>query len=145
MKQFVTSHEAASSWNLEPATPSRQEAQAVSKNPVILALRCIDQSQPETEHHATDKFRIANEILQHIGWLKAEGATGSDGAVVRAFRQQGSKERVKQTRVELETYLMQSRDCEERRAHDGSRPATRQPHDASLRNPILAVLDQSPR
>ena len=137
MKQFVTSHEAS-------ATPSQQEAQNVSKNPVILALRCIDQSQPETDHHATDKFRIANEILQHLGWLKAEAAAGSDGAVVRAFRQQGSKERVKQTRVELETYLGQSRDCEEHRAHDG-RPATRQPHDASPRNPILAVLDQSPR
>jgi len=101
MKQFITSREAASSWNLEPAAPSQQEAQTVSKNPVILALRCIDQSLPDT-----DKFRIANEILQHIGWLKAEGAT--DGAVVRAFRQQGSKERVKQTRVELETYLKQS-------------------------------------
>jgi hypothetical protein len=50
------------------AAPASHKAQTILKNPVVLALHRVDQSGPGTDRQATDRLRIASEILQHLGW-----------------------------------------------------------------------------
>ena len=124
---MLTSKETASPWISEDAKPSeacrksalaeRQEAQEKLKNPVIRALRRIDDSRPETDRQATDRLRIASEVIKHLGWPNAAASHGSDVTAVQAFRERCSNEQVQRTRVELEAYLDQSEGAEDRRAY----------------------------
>jgi hypothetical protein len=88
--------------------PASHKAQTILKNPVVLALHCVDHSRPDADGQATDRLRIANEILQHIGWPSAPASNSSDCTIVQAFREQCSREQVNRTRAELEAYLGQS-------------------------------------
>lgn len=120
----------------------RREAQNKSRNPVILALRRLDESRPETDRQARDRLRIASEVIKHLGWPNVAACHGSDATAVQAFRERCSNEQVQRTRVELEAYLDQSEGAEDRRAYH-QREATRRPHGTLLRNPILAALPGS--
>ena len=53
------------------AAPASYKEQTILKNPVVLALHCVDQSRPDADGQATDRLRIANEILQHLRWPSA--------------------------------------------------------------------------
>ena len=149
MKKLPTSQEASSRGTLEIANPSEacrksavapsHDAQAILKNPVILALRRSADSLPETDRHAGERLRIANEILQQFGWLNGRASKSSDGIAVWAFRERCSKEQVNRTRAELEAYLHRSGGDEASGAHH-PRLETRRPRDAHLRNPVLAAL-----
>jgi len=148
MKKLLTSKETASPWIAEGAKPSearrksaaaqRQEAQKKLKNPVILALRRIDESRPATDRQATERLRIASEVIQHLGWPNAAASHGSDVTAVQAFRERCSKEQVQRTRTELESYLDRSRGDEDRWTRHQRRVSL--PREPLLRNPILAAL-----
>jgi len=125
------------------AAPASHKGQTILKNPVVLALHRVDQSRPGADRQATDRLRIANEILQRLGWPNAPVSNSSDCAVAQAFREQCSREQVNRTRAELEAYLDQSGGDEASRAHH-PRHEMRRPHDINLHNPVLAALDGRP-
>jgi hypothetical protein len=118
------------------AVAALHKAQTILKNPVVLALHHIDLSQPDTDKHSTDRLRIANEILQHLGWSNAAASNSSDGTAMWAIREQCSREQVSRTRAELEAYLDQK---EASLAHHPGRETLR-PSDMNLQNPVLAAL-----
>jgi len=120
------------------AAPASHKAQTILKNPVVLALHSADQSRPDADGQSTDRLRIANEILQHIGWPSAPASSSSDCTIVQAFREQCSREQVSRTRAELEAYLGQSDEASQARhpRHD-----MRRPRDMTLHNPVLAALN----
>ena len=120
--------------------PASHKAQTISKNPVVLALHCIDQSRPDADGQAPDRLRIANEILQHLRWPSAPASNSSDCTFVQAFREQCSREQVNRTRAELEAYLDQSGGDEAFQVHH-PRHEKRRPHDMNLHNPVLAALN----
>jgi hypothetical protein len=122
------------------AAPASHKAQTILKNPVVLALHCVDQSRPDADGQATDRLRIANEILQQLGWPSAPASNSSDCTIVQAFRQQRSREQVNRTRAELEAYLDQSGEDEAFQVHH-PRHEMRRPHDMNLPNPVLAALN----
>jgi hypothetical protein len=122
------------------AAPASHKAQTILKNPVVLALHCVDQSRPDADGQATDRLRIANEILQHLGRPSAAASNSSDCTIVPAFREQCSREQVNRTRAELEAYLDQSGGDEASQAHH-PRHEMRRPHDMNLHNPVLAALN----
>jgi hypothetical protein len=137
MKKLPTSQEVSSRGSSAPW----HEARTVSKNPVVLALHRIDQSQPQTGRHAPERFRIANEILQHLGWPEAETSISPDGAAMQAFTEQYRKDQVKRTCAELQAYLHRSEGEEDRRAnHPHPEPPRLNPH---LPNPVLAAFARS--
>jgi hypothetical protein len=70
------------------AAPASHKSQTILKNPVVLALHSADQSRPDADGQAPDRLRIANEILQHIGWPSAPASNSSDCTIVQAFREQ---------------------------------------------------------
>ena len=121
------------------AAPASHKAQTILKNPVVLALHCVDQSRPDADGQATDRLRIANEILQHLGLPSAPASNSSDCTIVQAFREQCSREQVNRTRAELEAYLDQSGGDEASQAHH-PRYEMRGPHTTNLHNPVLAAL-----
>jgi hypothetical protein len=120
--------------------PASHKAQTILKNPVVLALHCVDQSRPDADGQATDRLRIANEILQHLGWPSAPASNSSDCTIVQAFREQCSREQVNRTRAELEAYLDQPGGDEAFQAHH-PRHDMRRPRDMTLHNPVLAELN----
>jgi len=122
------------------AAPASHKAQTILKNPVVLALHCVDQSRPDADGQATDRLRIANEILQHIGWPSAPALNSSDCTIVQAFREQCSREQVSRTRAELEAYLGRSEGDEAAQAGH-PRHDMRRPHAMTLHNPVLAALN----
>jgi hypothetical protein len=123
------------------AAPASHKAQTISKNPVVLALHGIDQSRPDADGQATDRLRIANEILQHIGGPSAPASNGSDCSIVQAFREQCSREQVSRMRAELEAYLGQLRREEAFQAPHPRHDDMRRPRDMTLHNPVLAALN----
>jgi hypothetical protein len=122
------------------AAPASHKAQTILKNPVVLALHSADQSRPDADGQSTDRLRIANEILQHIGWPSAPASSSSDCTIVQAFREQCSREQVSRTRAELEAYLGQSGGDEAFQARH-PRNNMRRPHAMTLHNPVLAALN----
>ena len=148
MKILLTSQEASpkgpssgvqppDAFRSKPAAPSEKQ-QKSEANPVILALRRIPETAPESDRQATDKLRIAHEVIQHLGWKKAAAAHCSDGSAVWAFRERCSRERVQRTRAELDAYLDRfGRDDPPHSRRQEIRP----PHGSVQRNPILAALD----
>ena len=151
MKKLLTSQDTAFWWNPEAEKPSDatqksfgatgRKAQDILNNPVILALRCIDPSPPEIDWHEADRFRIANEVILQLELSSVVPSHELHGTAMQAFRERGSKEQVKRTRAELEAYLEQRREREERGAHH--RQEARRPRAAVSRNPILAALAES--
>ena len=149
MKDLLTLRESASPgiWEIvdsseadrKSAAAASHVSQPISKNPVILALRRFDDLQPESKGHATDRLRIANEIMRQLGWSNGPAPTSSDGAAVWALREQSSREQVKRTRAELEAYLDQG-GGDEALAIRLLRDQSCRPHESRSRNPILAVL-----
>jgi hypothetical protein len=119
--------------------PASHKAQTILKNPVVLALYCVE-SRPDADEQATDRLRIANEILQHIGRPIAPASNSSDCNIVQAFREQCSREQVNRTRAELEAYLDRSGGDEASQAYH-PRHEMRRPHDMNLHNPVLAALN----
>ncbi len=114
MQKPTTSQEAAFLRVSEIARPAhayrkspgaRREAQRISKNPVILALRRIEKSQLETDRHAAGKARIAYEVIEQLGWSNAAPANSSDGIAVRALRERRNREQVSRMRAQLDAYL----------------------------------------
>lgn len=148
MKDLFTLPESASprAWEIaassgsgrESAAAPAHDAQPIMKNPVVLALRRADDAPPETDGRG-DRFRIANEIIQQLGWSKGQPANSTDGAAVWAFRERSSKDQVKRTRAELEAYLGRAEGDEFSDAHR-PRQEPRRRRDALPRNPILAML-----
>ena len=149
MKKLLTSQDTGFWWNLEAAKPSDatqksfrasgHEVQDISKNPVILALRCIDPSPPKIDRHGADRLRIANEVILQLELSSVVASNSSGGTAVQTF-QRGSKEQVTRTRAELEAYLDQRGEQEERGAYYGQE--ARRPRTLLSRNPILAALAQ---
>jgi hypothetical protein len=145
---LLTSQNTAFWWDPEADTPSDatqknfgatgRKVQDILKNPVILALRCIDPSPPEIDRHEADRLRIANEVILQLELSSVVASNDSGGATVRSYRERGSKEQVKRTRAELEAYLERRGKEEERRADYGQ--ATCRPQRALLLNPMLAAL-----
>ena len=111
------------------------------KNPVILALRCIDPSPPETDRHGADRLRIANEVILQLELSSVVAPNSLGGAAVQTSRERGSKEQVKRTHAELEAYLKRRGEGEERGSHHGRE--TRRPRNLLSCNPILAALARS--
>ncbi len=114
MQKPTTSQEAAFLSISEIARPpeayrkrsgARREVHSISKNPVILALRRLEQSQLETDRHVAGKARIAYEVIQQLGWSNAASASSSDGIAVRALRERRNRERVSRIRAQLDAYL----------------------------------------
>lgn len=122
------------------AAPASHKAQTILKNPVVLALHCVDQSRPDADGQATDRLRIANEILQHLGWPSTPASNSSDCTIVQAFREQCSREQVNRTRAELEAYLDQSGGDETSQARH-PRHEMRRSHNMNMYNPVLAALN----
>jgi hypothetical protein len=126
--------------NRKSAAPASHKAQTILKNPVVLALHCVDQSRPDADGQATDRLRIASEILEHIGWPSAPASNSSDCSIVQAFREQCSREQVSRTRAELEAYLGRSEGDEASQARY-PRHDMRWPHARTLHDPVLAALN----
>jgi hypothetical protein len=153
MKNLFTSQDTDFWWNPEAAKPSDatqksfgatgREGQDILKNPVLLALRCIDPSPPKIDRHEADRLRIANEVILQLELSSVVASNNPDGAAAQPFGERCSKEQVKRTRSELDAYLEQRAEEEKRGAHQG-REAHR-PRDPLLRNPILAALAESER
>ena len=151
MKKLLTSQDTDFWWNPEAAKPSDatqksfgatgRKVQDTLKNPVILALRSIDPSPAEIDRHEADRFRIANEVILQLEMSSVVAPNNPGGGAVQAFRERGSKEQVKRTRAELEAYLDQRREEEERGAHH--RQEAGRPRGLLFRNPILAALAKS--
>ena len=151
MKNFLTSHDTDFWWNPEAAKPSDAAQKSfvttgrkvpdILKNPVILALRCIDPSPPAIDRHKEHRLRIANEVILQLELSSVVASDSSDGTTVEGARERGSKEQVKCTRAELEAYLDRRGGEKEREAQH--RQEARRPRSLLLRNPILAALARS--
>ena len=105
------------------------------------SLRSIDPSPAEIDRHEADRFRIANEVILQLEMSSVVAPNNPGGGAMQAFRERGSKEQVKRTRAELEAYLDQRREGEERGAHH--RQEAGRPRGLLFRNPILAALAKS--
>ena len=148
MKNLLTSHDTDFWWNSEAAKPSDAAQKSfgatgrrvpdILKNPVILALRCIDPSPPAIDRHKEDRLRIANEVILQ---LELSSVVASDGTAVQASSERSSKKQVKCARAELEAYLDRRGEEEERGARH--RQEARRPRGLLLRNPILVALAKS--
>ena len=151
MKKLLTSQDTDFWWNPGAAKPSDtaqrsfgasgRGVQDISKNPVILALRCSDPSPPKIDRLEADALIIANEVILQLELSSVVASNNSDGTAVQAFKERGSKEQVKRTRAELDAYLEQRGEEEKRGAHHGQE--AHRARDLLLRNPILAALAES--
>ena len=151
MKKLLTSQDTGFWWNPEAAKPSDaaqksfgatgRKVQDILKNPVILALRCIDPSPPAIDRHKADRLRIANEVILQLELSSVVASNSSHGTAVQASRERGSKEQVNRTRAELDAYL-DRRGEEEKRGADHGQEARRS-RGLLFRNPILAALARS--
>lgn len=145
MKNLFTSQDTDFWWNPEAAKPSDatqksfgatgHKGQDILKNPVILALRCIDPSLPKIGRHEADRLRIANEVILQLELSSVVASNNSDGAAAQAFGERSGGEHVKRTRAELDAYLERPEGEEVRTTHRG--------REQRSRNPILAALTEN--